>query len=79
MLAQGVVAFESEWRVFVLRGEVVGIGHYHGDPLRFPDGRVIQEMLQAQRDPVAAYRLDVVALLTCCSNPYCKEGRAEHP
>ncbi len=59
VLVQEVVQLESEWRVFVLRGEVLGVGYYYGDPLRFPDGAVVKEMLRAHKDPVAAYGLDV--------------------
>ena len=59
VLAQEVVALESEWRVFVLRSEVLGVGHYYGDPLRFPDEVVIKQLLQTQQKPVAAYGLDV--------------------
>ena len=59
VLVQDVVRLESEWRVFVLRGEVLGVGHYYGDPLRFPDAGVIKQLLQTQRNPVAAYGLDM--------------------
>lgn len=29
--------FVSEWRFFVRRGQIIGVGHYKGDPLRYPD------------------------------------------
>jgi len=32
----------SEWRVYVHKGEVVGIGHYKGDPLLFPEEDMIK-------------------------------------
>lgn len=59
ILAQAVVRFDSEWRVFVLRGEVVGIGHYNGDPLLMPDPLRIKEMVKAYHDAPVAYGLDV--------------------
>ena len=59
VLMQDVVRLESEWRVFILQCEVLGVGHYYGDPLRFPDAEVIKQLLQIQQNPVAAYGLDV--------------------
>ncbi len=59
VLAQGVVEFVSEWRVFVTRGEVVGVGRYRGHPLRFPDANVIRAVVAAYNDPVAAYSVDI--------------------
>lgn len=59
ILAQAVVQFDSEWRVFVLRGEIVGIGHYNGDPLLMPDPERIEEMVKAYHDAPVAYGLDV--------------------
>ncbi len=58
VLAQTPVEFSSEWRVFVLKGEVLGVGHYHGDPLLFPDSSVIRTMLGAYTVSPAAYALD---------------------
>ena len=34
--------FVSEWRFFVRRGKVVGVGHYKGDPLLYPDASVVR-------------------------------------
>lgn len=34
--------FVSEWRFFVRRGRVIGVGHYKGDPLRYPDVSVVR-------------------------------------
>ena len=49
------VEFRSEWRVFFRRGEAIGIGHYKGDPLLFPDPATIQAALDDYRDaaPIA--------------------------
>lgn len=59
LLAQAVVAFNSEWRAFVLWSGVLGVGHYRGDPLRFPDAPEIRAMLDAYDAPPAGYALDV--------------------
>ena len=61
VLAQTPVEFSSEWRVFMLKGEVLGVGHYHGDPLLFPDSSVIKTMLSTYTTTTspAAYVLDV--------------------
>lgn len=48
----------SEWRATVLRGKVVNVSNYKGDPLRFPDPKV---MAQGVADFVAqpiGYALD---------------------
>ena len=48
-----VVEFVSEWRYFVHHREVVGVGHYHGDPLRAPDPAVVRAAVAAYEGPVA--------------------------
>ena len=58
VLAQTPVEFSSEWRVFVLEGEVLGVGHYHGDPLLFPDVSAVRTMLSTFTASPAAYALD---------------------
>lgn len=47
LLAQEPVAFKSEWRVFVLRGRVLGVSHYTGDALLFPSAGTIRLALGA--------------------------------
>ena len=59
VLAQNVVNFKSEWRVFVLRREMLGIGHYKGNPLLFPDKQLIEGIIAAYRTPIVAYCVDV--------------------
>lgn len=59
VLAQTPVDFRGEWRVFVLRGEVLGVGHYRGDPLAFPDARVVRSALAAYTQAPVGYALDV--------------------
>jgi hypothetical protein len=41
------VSLVSEHRCFVLRGEAIGLRHYKGDPLVFPDSGTIQAALAA--------------------------------
>jgi len=56
-----VVEFISECRYFVNRGQVVGVGHYRGDPLKLPDGHVVRHAVKVYEDseeaPVA-YTID---------------------
>lgn len=59
VLAQSVVNGQSEWRVFVCDGQVLGIGNYKGNPLIFPDAASIQQMLDAYQDAPAGFSLDV--------------------
>lgn len=40
-----LVEFVSEWRVYCRDDQAVGIGHYRGDPLLFPDKDEIREAL----------------------------------
>jgi hypothetical protein len=54
-----VVDFRSEWRVFVHRGEVVGIRGYKGEPLGFPDAAAVRAMVAAWAGAPVAYALDV--------------------
>ncbi len=58
-----VVEFVAEWRYFVLRGEIVGVGHYRGDPLRAPDPDVVRAAVAAYEDAAAAYVLDLGVLV----------------
>lgn len=51
------VEFVAEWRYFVRHREVVGVGHYHGDPLRAPDPSVVRAAVATYAGP-AAYVID---------------------
>lgn len=54
------VDFQSEYRVFVHKGEVVGVRHYRGDPLVFPNEETLRKLLRrAQAMVQIAYALDV--------------------
>jgi hypothetical protein len=58
LLVSEVVDFVSEWRFYVLRGTVVGVGHYAGDPLQFPDADTIRTAVRDFADAPVAYGLD---------------------
>lgn len=54
------VDFVTEYRGFVLHGDLIDLRPYRGDPLRFPDPQVIRAALaaQSQAGAPAAYALD---------------------
>lgn len=58
LLAQEPVVFKSEWRVFVLRGRVLGVTHYAGDALLFPSAGMIRVALGAFSGAPAGYSAD---------------------
>jgi len=43
------VNFLSEFRVFVHNGDIIGVKHYAGDPLVFPDPAVVKKIVIASR------------------------------
>lgn len=57
--ASDVVSFVSEWRYFVRRHEIIGVGHYNGDPFTAPDRDTVCAAVAAYR-PTApvAYGID---------------------
>ncbi len=54
-----VVEFESEYRCFVYRKELVGVHNYLGDFTIFPNVNKIKEMIIAYKNSPIAYTLDV--------------------
>ena len=58
LLAQTPVVFRSEWRVFVRRGQALGVSHYAGDPLLFPAAGAIRLALGAYSHAPAGYSAD---------------------
>ena len=54
-----LTSFVSEYRVFVMHGDVIGVRHYKGDPLVFPDGDRIRGAVSAYQEAPAGYALDV--------------------
>jgi hypothetical protein len=47
LLVQEFVEFVSEWRAFILRDEILHVGHYRGDPLLFPDPNVVKTSVRS--------------------------------
>jgi hypothetical protein len=58
VLAQETVEFDSEWRATILRGEIVNVAHYKGDPLLFPDTVILQSALARFIDRPRAFGMD---------------------
>ena len=52
----------SEYRCFVLRREVIGVRHYKGSPMVFPQPAAIQEAVDAWDEQPIAWALDVGVL-----------------
>ncbi len=53
-----VVNFVSEYRVFVLRGDIVGCKHYKGDFRRMIDFKIVDSAIAAFRSAPVAYGID---------------------
>lgn len=54
------VEFLSEYRIFMHKGKMVGMKHYTGDPLIFPDEKTLRKLLRRAKAMVqVAYALDV--------------------
>jgi len=54
-----VIDIESEWRVFVYQGKLVGLQNYSGDFTLFPDMDSINTMINQYKSAPVAYTLDV--------------------
>ena len=52
------VQFDSEYRVFVHEDEILGVQHYLGDVLLFPEAEYIRDVVYNYNGP-AAYTLDI--------------------
>lgn len=52
------VVMQSEYRVFVLHGEILGCRHYKGDFRLFPDFRVIDAAIRDFEDAPSSYGID---------------------
>lgn len=53
-----VVDFKSEYRVFVRYGQILDVKHYWGNPLVFPDSKVIQRAIGDYTSAPDAYGID---------------------
>ncbi len=61
VLTSEVVKFVSEYRCFVLNGELVGCKHYKGNFMLFPDPKIIERAIYDHHlyaNPPAAYSID---------------------
>lgn len=55
---QDVVPLRSEWRASILRGAIIHVAHYKGDPLSFPDRTELERGLAAFRSAPIACAMD---------------------
>lgn len=59
VFVQEYVLFESEWRCFVLRGQVIEMSHYQGEVFTYPDVDTILEAIEDySRQAPVAYVID---------------------
>lgn len=64
MMCSQVVDFVSEYRCYIINGQLKGIKHYLGDPFIVPSKQVVMDMLKAYTKAPAGYSLDVGVLFT---------------
>lgn len=58
VLVQEVVSFVSEWRAYILRGQIVNVSNYLGDSLVFPDSQIMQAALDSFEMCPIAFGMD---------------------
>ena len=58
VLIQEVVEMKSEWRATILRGDIVNVSHYKGDPVTFPDKNVMKEALLSYTSAPIGFAMD---------------------
>ena|SRR3989344_2859494 len=58
VLLQEPVELLSEWRAYVLRGEIINVGFYTGDPLLFPNSWTMKEGLRDFTEKPVACAMD---------------------
>lgn len=54
-----VLNIKSEYRCFVHKGKLVGVKHYDGDFLLFPDMSIVQNIIDLYKDQPVSYTLDI--------------------
>jgi hypothetical protein len=76
-----VVNILSEYRVYIISGEIEAIAHYNGDPCVFPDVNLIQKannIYYIQRDYPTSYSMDIMitnrGTSICEIHPYTSIG-----
>jgi hypothetical protein len=58
--ASETVEFLSEWRYFIHRHEIIGVGHYRGDPFLHPDAATVRAAVADYRaEAPVAYGIDI--------------------
>ena len=58
-----IVDIISEYRVYILQGDIYAVEYYNGDPLTFPDAKTIHtanQLYSTQRDYPKSYTMDVM-------------------
>jgi hypothetical protein len=58
LFVSDVVDFVSEYRCFVLKGEMIGCKHYKGNFTSVPDFKLMQDAIRNIIDPMVAYSID---------------------
>lgn len=58
ILIQEVVDFVSEWRCIILHHKILNVAHYKGDPLLFPDPKIMKDAVEAFTDHPVSFALD---------------------
>lgn len=58
LFCSSVLPIKSEYRVFVRYGKVLDIKHYYGDPLIFPDPKIIEQVIGDYKTSPDAYGID---------------------
>lgn len=53
------IDIDSEWRVFIYNGEIVGCQNYSGDFMNFPNHQDILNMISAYTNSPKSYTLDI--------------------
>jgi len=54
-----VINIDSEWRVFVYQGKMIGLQNYCGEFMKFPDVDAIRKMVDEYKSSPITYTLDV--------------------
>lgn len=58
VFVQDVIPMRSEWRATILRGEIVSVAHYHGEPCLFPDRETMRAAVGAFSSAPWGYAMD---------------------
>ena len=58
IIIQESVVLQSEWRATILRGEIVNVANYKGDPLSFPDRSTMLNAVEAFQERPIGFAMD---------------------